>query len=116
MKIKIECAHNLQMALRHAIYDDWNGTRHSHMKPHHTRHCLDYLRQSIMGNANTNTDRRIVFESGLRETPGWSVKRCRDFDAVQKWTQEWRAFDGKIPSKRQEITDPELLRGRVIEY
>lgn len=104
------------MALRHTIYDDWNVTRHSHMKPHHNRHCLEYLRQSIMCNADTNLEYRVVSESGFREFPGWDVKRCRNFDATLSWAQEWRAFNGKIPSEKQPITDADALRGRVINY
>jgi hypothetical protein len=104
------------MALRHGIYDQWNETAHSHMKPHHNRHCLEYLRQSIMCNGDTNIEYRVVSESGVKETPGWDVKRCRDYNKIQEWAQEWRAFDGKIPSQKQEITDPDVLRGRVIKY
>ena len=104
------------MTLRHGFYDNWNETRHSHMTPHHNRHCLEYLRQSIMCNADTNVEYRVVREDGVKETPGWDVKRCRDFDAARKWAQEWRAFDGKIPSTKHEITDPDILRGRVIDY
>jgi hypothetical protein len=55
-------------------------------------------------------------ENGVKETPGWDVKRCRNFDAIVKWSQEWRAFDGKIPSQRAEINDPDILQGRVIVY
>ena len=69
-----------------------------------------------MCNADTNVEHRVVGESGVKHTPGWDVKRCRDFDAARNWAQEWRAFDGKIPSTMQEITDPDVLRGRVIEY
>lgn len=104
------------MALRHAVYNDWNETRHSHVTAHHSRHCLEYLRQSIMCNADTNLENRVVNENGLKETPGWDVKRCRDYSKTRAWAQSWRAFDGKIPSQKQEITDPDTLRGRVINY
>lgn len=103
------------MELRHAIYENWNGSRHSHMTPHHSRHCREYIRESIMCNADTNIEYRVVREDGLKETPGWDVKRCRDFAGILAWAQENRAYDGKIPSQRQEITDPESLHGRVIE-
>lgn len=86
------------------------------MTSHHNRHCLEYLRQSIMCNADTSVEYRVVGESGVKETPGWDVKRCRDFDAARKWAQEWRVFDGKVPSRKQEITDPDILQGRVIEF
>ena len=86
------------------------------MTPHHSRHCLEYLRQSIMCNADTNIEYHIVDEQGLMTAPGWDVKRCRDFDRTLEWAQEWRAFDGKIPSMKQEIVDPEILKDRVIVY
>ncbi|KAM3086088.1 hypothetical protein ACMFMG_000226 [Clarireedia jacksonii] len=104
------------MELRHAIYNDWDGERHSKMAPHHTRHCLEYLRQSIMCNADTNLEARVVSESGVKETPGWDLKKCRDFGQILNWAEEWRAFDGKIPSQKKEIVDPEVLKGRVIRY
>ena len=69
-----------------------------------------------MCNVDTNIEYRVIREDGTKETPGWDVKRCRDFDAALKWAQEWRAFDGKIPSRQKEITDPDTLRGRVIDY
>jgi len=104
------------MELRHAIYDDWNEEPHSRMKPHHNRHCLEYLRQSIMCNADTNLESRVVSESGVKETPGWDLKKCRDFGQILSWAEEWRAFDGKIPSHKKEIVDPEVLKGRIIRY
>ena len=69
-----------------------------------------------MCSADTNVESRVVKEDGVKETPGWDVKRCRDYDAARKWAQEWRAFDGKVPSTKHEITDPDVLRGRVIAY
>ncbi|KAF2235474.1 hypothetical protein EV356DRAFT_119467 [Viridothelium virens] len=36
------------------------------------------------------------------------------FSLVRHWTQEWRAFYGKIPSQKAEITDPGVLHGRRI--
>lgn len=61
------------------------------MKPHNLRHCIDYLRQSLMCYADTSLEIRVVNESGVKETPDWDVKRCRDFDAILRWAQEWRA-------------------------
>jgi hypothetical protein len=104
------------MEIRHAIYDDWDGERHSKMTPHHNRHCLEYLRQSIMCNADTNLEARVISESGTKETPGWDLKKCRDYGQILNWAEEWRAFDGKIPSQKKEIVDPEALKGRIIRY
>lgn len=68
-----------------------------------------------MCNGDTNIEKLVVLESGEKFTPGWDVKRCRNHDQIRRWTQEWRAFDGKIPSQK-EIYDPDVLRGRVINY
>lgn len=86
------------------------------MKPHHNRHCLEYIRQSIMCAADTNLEYRVVSENGVKETPGWDVKRCRDYDGIKAWAQQNRAFDGKIPSQKAELEDEEDLHGRIIEY
>jgi hypothetical protein len=69
-----------------------------------------------MCNGDTNIEKRVVLESGEKFTPGWDIKHCRDFEQIRSWTQEWRAFDGKIPSQKKEIHDPNVLRGRVIIY
>lgn len=61
------------------VYDNWHGTRHSHMTSHHKLRCHEYLRQSIIYNADTNIEYRVVSESGAKEIPGWDVKRCRNF-------------------------------------
>ncbi|KAF3385797.1 hypothetical protein DPV78_012674 [Talaromyces pinophilus] len=58
---------------------------------HHSAHCFDYLRQSIMCNADTSLEGKT--ESG----PGWgSVHQCKDYDALLEWANErsvwgWRA-------------------------
>lgn len=69
-----------------------------------------------MCNVDTNIEHRVVRENGVKETPGWDVKRCRNFDATKRWAQEYRAYNGKIPSDKTEIIDPVMLKGRVIAY
>lgn len=62
---------------------------------HHSAHCFDYLRQSIMCAADTNLEGQT--EAG----PGWgSDHQCVDYDAVLAWANEngamrWRT--GLLP-------------------
>ncbi len=50
---------------------------------HHSAHCFDYLRQSIMCNADTSLEGKT--EAG----PGWGSKhQCKDYDAVLTWANE----------------------------
>ena len=105
-----------KMVIRHALYDTWDNEKHSHAGPQHYTHCLEYLRQSIMCSADSNLEYRLPGPDGVKRTLGWNLHRCRDFDAMVRWSQEWRAFDGKIPSKWRQITDPDVLKGRVIDY
>ncbi|TVY82111.1 Oxidase ustYa [Lachnellula suecica] len=50
---------------------------------HHSAHCFDYLRQSIMCAADTSLEGKT--EAG----PGWGSKHeCKDYDAVLAWANE----------------------------
>lgn len=58
---------------------------------HHSAHCFDYLRQSIMCNADT------TLEGKTEVGPGWGSKhQCKDYDALLEWANKhtilpWRA-------------------------
>ncbi|KAI1461589.1 hypothetical protein F4805DRAFT_238303 [Annulohypoxylon moriforme] len=73
------------------------GTKLEEEVAHHSAHCFDYLRQSIMCAADTNLE-------GETETgPGWgSPHECVDYDAVLAWANEhgaerWR--NGLLPGE-----------------
>ncbi|KAI0435797.1 hypothetical protein F4803DRAFT_544376 [Xylaria telfairii] len=54
---------------------------------HHSAHCFDYLRQSIMCAADTN------LEGETEAGPGWgSDHQCADYDAVLAWANEHSAM------------------------
>ncbi|KAI1277706.1 hypothetical protein F5Y07DRAFT_398259 [Xylaria sp. FL0933] len=54
---------------------------------HHSAHCFDYLRQSIMCAADTN------LEGNTEAGPGWGSDHiCTDYDAVLKWANEHGAM------------------------
>jgi hypothetical protein len=54
---------------------------------HHSAHCFDYLRQSIMCAADTN------LEGETDAGPGWgSDHTCADYDALLAWANEHGAM------------------------
>jgi len=56
--------------------------------PHHTEGCFDYLRQSILCNADTNVE-PLVPELYGRDT---AIPRvCRDVHKVIEWSEKWKS-------------------------
>ncbi|KAJ2974669.1 hypothetical protein NUW58_g8581 [Xylaria curta] len=54
---------------------------------HHSAHCFDYLRQSVICAADTN------LEGDTEAGPGWgSVHQCTDYDALLDWANEHGAM------------------------
>jgi hypothetical protein len=54
---------------------------------HHSAHCFDYIRQSIMCNADTSLEGKT--EAG----PGWgSTHECKDYDAVLAWANDHTVY------------------------
>ena len=78
--------------------------------------CLEYLRQSIMCNTETNLEYRVPREDSVRENPGLDVKSCRNFDAARTWAPEWRAFDGKDSSAKHGVIDLDVLNSQVVNH
>jgi len=61
----------------------FNGTELTEEVAHHSAHCFDYLRQSLMCNADTS------FEGKTEAGPGWGSKHeCTDYEALLKWANE----------------------------
>ncbi|KAI1174109.1 hypothetical protein F4777DRAFT_409996 [Nemania sp. FL0916] len=71
------------------------GTNLTEEVAHHSAHCFDYLRQSIMCSADTN------LEGDTETGPGWGSDHiCADYDAVLEWANKngamrWRT--GLLP-------------------
>lgn len=86
------------MDQKHALYDLYYGSmeqelqrtreRHSkHLDPSvHARHCFDYLRQSLMCQADTNLE---PYDYHLDGVTGWVQRNCRDYDAVVTFANAW---------------------------
>ncbi|GAW22711.1 hypothetical protein ANO14919_122540 [Xylariales sp. No.14919] len=63
------------------------GTNLTEEVAHHSAHCFDYLRQSIMCAADTN------LEGDTEAGPGWgSDHQCTDYDALLAWANEHGAM------------------------
>jgi hypothetical protein len=63
---------------------------------HHSAHCFDYLRQSILCAADT------ILEGKTDAGPGWgSQHQCKDYDAVLAWANERTVvnFIGNMPAE-----------------
>lgn len=57
--------------------------------PAHTRHCFDYLRQSIMCAADSNLEPVVPELGGIT---GWgNTRMCRDFGQLAEWATRWKA-------------------------
>lgn len=55
----------------------------------HVRHCLDYLRQSLMCAADSTLE---PVEPDLNGVTGWTVERtCRSYTDVKLWSENHRA-------------------------
>ena len=58
----------------------------------HMVHCLDYLRQALQCHADTNLEYRVVSGSGTGDVgfTGYGEHKCRDFERVFRFAEEWR--------------------------
>jgi len=73
-----------------------NKTELTQEVAHHTAHCFDYLRQSIMCAAD------ISLEGKTDAGPGWGSKHeCKDYDALLKWanTHDVFKYRGLMPDE-----------------
>ncbi|KAF2750982.1 hypothetical protein M011DRAFT_396168, partial [Sporormia fimetaria CBS 119925] len=62
-------------------------------QPAHTRHCFDYLRQSLMCAADSNIE---PVNSKLGGVTGWGNMRvCRRFDEVVEWAEKWKSGENQ---------------------
>ncbi|KAI0521164.1 hypothetical protein F5B22DRAFT_644412 [Xylaria bambusicola] len=93
--------HCLDM-LRHGYYAATNLGRRKHdytsadtlrrsLHDDHVQHCFDYLRQALMCSADPTLELRNASIGGVT---GWgSMHQCRDFGALQLWTESNRYSD-----------------------
>lgn len=68
------------------------------MRSAHIRHCIDYLRQSVMCHADTNLE-PIVREGGVS---GFGTeKQCRNFTRLAEWANIWAWEELTMPSHHE---------------
>ena len=66
-----------------AFQTGFNGVELSQEVAHHSAHCFDYIRQSIICAADTS------LEGKADADPGWGSKHeCKDYDALLAWANE----------------------------
>ncbi|KAF4630648.1 hypothetical protein G7Y89_g7488 [Cudoniella acicularis] len=92
---QLHCLHALQIGYYEAVSAANEGRRLSEDfledgsnmgSAKHVRHCVDYLRQSLMCHADTNVEPEIP---GGKEVVGFgTVHYCRDYGAVLQWLNE----------------------------
>ncbi|KAI0907413.1 hypothetical protein F4823DRAFT_564807 [Ustulina deusta] len=79
-------------AIRHGYWAAIDKVEPDHKaEPGHIRHCIDYLRQSIMCNADTNLE---PIDGDLGGVTGFGFSRkCRDIVRIMAWADEWRTHN-----------------------
>lgn len=72
-------------------------------KVQHTSHCVEYLRQAILCNADTSMEG----ETGVDGEVGWGQKHvCKDYDALMAFAEERSAWDLRANRHPNITADP----------
>lgn len=70
-------------ALIQSAYLSYEATGTAESKGEHIPHCVEYLRQAVMCNADLTLEKPEDPESYPQRVTGWgNTHRCRDWDAV----------------------------------
>ncbi|PQE27914.1 Tat pathway signal sequence protein [Rutstroemia sp. NJR-2017a BBW] len=84
--------------IRHAYWTMRNGNHseegNSHHAEHsadtHIRHCLEYIRQSLICSADTTIELAEKAAEGKVGVRGFGTEHiCRDFHQLVEWTSHW---------------------------
>lgn len=88
----LKSAESMKDAIRHGYWAAVDGiTPSHHAEPGHIRHCIDYLRQSIICHADTNLE---PIDENLGGVTGFGFSRkCRDIVRLMKWAEDWRTHN-----------------------
>lgn len=82
----------------------------------HILHCLDYVRQALQCQVDTNLEYRVASGTGDAAFTGYSEHQCRDFEGEFRFAEQWRVYNGKDASEWIKISEEETVPGRVINY
>lgn len=78
-----------QWALKNTLDSEPGDNGYHHRDSAHIRHCLDYLRQTLMCAADATLE---PVEADLGGVTGWGVQRnCRNYSDLRAWAEERRA-------------------------
>ncbi|KAK3175111.1 hypothetical protein OEA41_002357 [Lepraria neglecta] len=104
-----------EIELRRGCYPALNGIE-TPCTTHHIKHCLAYLRQSIMCHGDTNLEyREEDEETGEVGTSGYGTHQCQNFAELYDFAEKWKVWKGKRRPEQERITE-EKIPGRVINY
>jgi hypothetical protein len=86
-------AHSRQWSIQQELQSPKGADNEQHSHHRHGRHCIDYLRQSLMCAADHTLE---PVDPKLGGVTGWGVKRtCRDWDGLKSWAEERRASNAR---------------------
>lgn len=86
----------IQYTLRRAYYStakygELEAFDFGRNRSEHTRHCFEYLRQSLMCSADSTIEPAGSRVDGFL---GWGFRRqCRNYEELKNWAEESRVFD-----------------------
>ncbi|KAH8690937.1 hypothetical protein BGW36DRAFT_306505 [Talaromyces proteolyticus] len=108
---QLHCLYNLRkFAFPDYPWDTW-GEKSEHSLHDHTDHCIEYLRQTIMCNANVNTISWRWNATAKAAMPDVRISQsCRDFSKIYDWAAS-HAAGGKILPSFQEAGLQPLIKG-----
>lgn len=103
--------------LRQGYYSALNGTENA-QTTHHIRHCLEYLRQTIMCHVDTNLEYREEHPVTKEvSTSGYTDHQCRDFGEMFDFVEKWRVMNGKARGEEDPIpVEEDTIPGRTIHW
>lgn len=82
-----------QWSVQQVLHSPERINDHEHLHHRHSRHCVDYLRQSLMCAADLTLE---PIDPELGGVTGWGVKRtCRDWAKLKSWAEDRRASNAK---------------------
>jgi len=83
----VNAYHNLHcLKLIYWAFMDYRNGEKSHMSQHHIVHCLDQLYADVRCNADDTL--RVTAPNKYPTTAVGQVRSCRNWDALERWTQE----------------------------
>jgi len=100
---QLHCLNEFRTAywnLRKGASPDESASSHAHdahlthPEDGHIRHCIDFLRQSLMCTSDTTIEVVEKVENGDIGVRGFGTEhKCKDFHQLREWTSQWEDFE-----------------------